>query len=48
MHCISSFSAGKTLAEPFGGGYIEGRGFVIVERAQTYIVHTAFAQGDKV
>ena len=48
MHYISSFSAGKALAEPFGGRYIEGRGFVIVEGTQSYIIHTAFAQGNEV
>ena len=48
VHGIPSFSTGKTLAEPFGGGHIEGRRFVIMERAQAYIVHAAFAQGDEV
>ena len=48
MHCISSFSTGKALAEPFGGGYIERRGFVIVEGTQSYIIHAAFAQGNEV
>ena len=48
VHRISSFSAGKAFAESFGRGHIEGRGFIIVERAQAYIVHAAFTQGDEV
>ena len=48
VHGISTFSARKTLAQPFGGRYIKGRGFIVMERTQAHIVDAALAQGDEV
>ena len=36
------------MQSPLAGGYIERRGFVIVEGTQSYIIHAAFAQGNEV
>jgi hypothetical protein len=33
MDGVAAFSTGKALADALGGRHVEGRGFVIVERA---------------
>ena len=48
VYDIAAFSAGEALAQSFGRRYVERRCFVVMERAQTYIVHPAFSQGDEV
>ena len=44
---VASLAAGKAMANALGGGDDERRCLVIVERAQTLVVHASLAQRDK-
>ena len=48
VHYIAALAAGKAFAQSLGWRYVERRGLIVVERAQTYIVHSAFPQRDEV
>ena len=45
---FAALAAGKAFAQSLGWRYVERRGLIVVERAQTYIVHSAFPQRDEV
>ena len=44
VHYIAALATGKAFAQSLGWRYVERRGLIVVERAQTYIVHSAFPQ----
>ena len=48
VNYIAALAAGKAFAQSLGWRYVERRGLIVVERAQTYIVHSAFPQRDEV
>ena len=42
VHYIAALATGKAFAQSLGWRYVERRGLIVVERAQTYIVHPRF------
>ena len=42
VHYIAALATGKAFAQSLGWRYVERRGLIVVERAQTYIVPPRF------
>ncbi|EXZ93131.1 hypothetical protein M065_4459 [Bacteroides fragilis str. Korea 419] len=43
VHRVAALAATETLAKSLGGRHAERGGFLVMERAKSHVVHTAFA-----
>ena len=48
VHRVAALAATETLAKSLGGRHAERGSFLVMERAKSHVVHTAFAQRDEV
>ena len=45
---IASFAAAEAFVDTLGGGYVEGGGFLVVERAEADVVRASLFQADAI